>query len=163
VIRRWLPFPALAASLFVMWVLLAQSFSPGQILLGAGAAALGTWAMVALRPKPSTVRGWRIAVGLLRIVLWDIVRSNLAVAHLILSRRVEPTAGFVPLKLELRNERALAVLALIITATPGTAWVQFDRLSGILLIHVLDRVDEEEWAHLIKSRYETRLMAIFES
>ena len=104
-IRRLLPYPALAAGLFIMWLLLTQSFSAAQLVL----------------------------------------------------------AMLVALRLELRNEHALAVLALIITATPGTAWVQFDRATGLLVIHVFDLVDEDEWVRLLKTRYEALLMAIFES
>lgn len=162
-IRRWLPFPTLALGLFVMWLLLTQSFSPGQVVLGMLAAGFGIGAMAALRPNPSIVREWRTALQLTRIVVWDILRSNLAVARIVLSGRVRRTAGFVPLRLDLRDPHGLAVLALIITATPGTAWVQFDRVSGMLLIHVLDLVSEEEWARLIKTRYEAKLMAIFET
>ena len=36
------------------------------------------------------------------------------------------------------DENALALLSCILTATPGTAWLEFDRQTGILLIHVLD-------------------------
>ena len=57
----------------------------------------------------------------------------------------------------------LTVLALIVTATPGTAWVQFQRASGSLLIHVFDLVDEDEWIRLLKTRYEALLVEIFES
>ena len=53
-------------------------------------------------------------------------------------------------------------LALIVTATPGTLWVDFDRRRGTLLLHVLDLVDEESWIQLIKGRYESLLMEIFE-
>ncbi len=162
-IRRWLPYPALALGLFVMWLLLTQSFSPGQVVLGALFASVGTWAMAALRPKPPVIREWRTALRLARTVFLDILRSNLAVAQIILSPAANRTSGFVPLRLELRDEHALAILALIITATPGTAWVQFDHVNGMLLIHVFDLVDEEEWVRLIKTRYEAELMAIFES
>ena len=34
--------------------------------------------------------------------------------------------------------------------------------SGVLLIHVLDLVDKDEWVALIKNRYEALLMEIFE-
>ncbi len=162
-IRRWLPYPALALALLVMWLLLMQSVSPGQILLGTLVATLGTWAMAALRTKSAIVRNWRTVLRLALLVAWDIMRSNLAVAKIILSRRAERTSAFLPLHLELRNEHALAVLALIITATPGTAWVQFDRATGMLMIHVFDLVDEEEWVRLLKTGYERQLMAIFES
>ena len=162
-IRRWIPYPALAVGLFVMWLLLTQSFSPAQLVLGGGVATLGTWAMAALRPKPSTIRSWSMAARLGGIVALDILRSNLAVARIILSKREDRTSSFVSLRLELRNEHALAILALIITATPGTAWVQFERASGMLVIHILDLVDEDAWVRLLKTRYESLLMAIFES
>lgn len=162
-IRRWIPFPALAAALFAMWLLLAQSVSPAQILLGAAVAGAATWAMAALRPRSSSIRNWKAMVKLAAFVAADILRSNLAVARIVLTPRADRTSSFIRLPLELRNEHALAVLALIVTATPGTAWVQFDRIRGILLIHVFDLVDEDEWIRLLRTRYETLLMAIFES
>ena len=162
-IRRLLPYPALAAGLFIMWLLLTQSFSAAQLVLAMLVAGAGTGAMATLRPKISVIRNWRAAVRLTGFVAVDILRSNLAVAQIILSRRTDRTSAFLPLRLELRNEHALAVLALIITATPGTAWVQFDRATGLLVIHVFDLVDEDEWVRLLKTRYEALLMAIFES
>ena len=161
-IRRWLPYPGLALCLFAMWVLLTQSFSPGQVVVGIAVAAVGTWAAAALGPAASVVHDWRAAFRLAGYVAIDILRSNVAVARIILSRRLNRTAAFLPLRLELRNEHALAVLALIITATPGTAWVQFDRATGLLVIHVFDLVDEDEWIHLLRTRYEALLKAIFE-
>ena len=64
--------------------------------------------------------------------------------------------------LELRNQYGLAILSCIITSTPGTVWVNYDSAKGMLLIHVLDLINEAEWIDLIKSRYERRLMEIFE-
>ena len=160
-IRRWIRYPALAGALLVMWLLLTQSLSPGQLLLGFGVAAVGTWTMAALRPKPSIVGSWTKLMQLGGIVAYDILRSNLAVAQIILTRAADRTSAFVRLRIDLRNEHALAVLALIITATPGTAWVEFDRMSGILVIHVFDLVDEKEWVRLLKTRYEAALLEIF--
>ena len=62
----------------------------------------------------------------------------------------------------MRNESALAALACVLTATPGTAWVEFDTETGILLLHVLDLIDEESWVHIVKDRYEQPLMEIFQ-
>ena len=53
-------------------------------------------------------------------------------------------------------------MACIITATPGTLWVNFDAQKGLLIIHVLDLIDEGEWIHTIKGRYERHLLEIFE-
>jgi multicomponent K+:H+ antiporter subunit E len=74
----------------------------------------------------------------------------------------ERVSGFVRIPLELRDRYGLATLAIILTATPGTLWVQFDAATGTLLLHVFDLLDEEEWRHLVKDRYERRLKEIFE-
>ena len=91
------------------------------------------------------------------------VRSNIAVTGIILQgRRRQRTAGFVAIPLELRDEIGLAVLACIVTSTPGTAWIEYDQSTGVLLIHVLDLIDESDWVDLIKNNYEFLLREIFE-
>ena len=158
--KRWIPHPVLAAALLAMWLLLNQSLSPGHIALGAAVALLASHGLAALRPEPVRFVSVRPMPRLAGIVVADIVRSNLAVARIILFRK-KRVSGFVRLPLELRNIHGLTVLACIITATPGTLWVQLDRSSGILLVHVLDLVDEDAWIRLIKSRYEALLLEIF--
>mgnify|MGYP002663521089 CR=1 FL=1 len=54
----------------------------------------------------------------------------------------------------------IAVLAIIVTSTPGTLWVQYDRPSGRLLLHVLDLVEARDWIDLIKGRYERLLLDV---
>lgn len=160
---RWLPNPILAAALLAMWLLLAQSLSPGQVLLGAVAALIAARGLASLRPEPVHLVAIRPAISLAGVVIADIVRSNLAVGQIIVFGKKKMVSGFVRIPLEVTNIHALTVLACIITATPGTLWVRFDRATGILLIHVLDLVDEEAWVHLIKDRYERLLRDIFGS
>jgi multicomponent K+:H+ antiporter subunit E len=91
------------------------------------------------------------------------LQSNIAVAGIILTgRRRKHVPGFVAIPLDLRDRNGLAVLSCIVTSTPGTAWIEYAADSGILVIHVLDLVSEEEWVDLIKDRYESLLMDIFE-
>ena len=159
---RVLPYPVLTAALVLMWMLL-NSFSVGQFLLGAVVAAAASQAMTALQPAKPRLRRWQRIPWLVAIVLKDILQSNLAVVTIILKSRGQHRAsGFVAIPLELRDKTGLAVLACIITSTPGTAWIDYAADSGVLLIHVLDLSDEEEWIHLIKARYETPLREIFE-
>lgn len=160
--RRLLPFPFLALAMLGMWLLLAQSVSPGQILLGSMAAFVATHATQALRPEKATVGSPLAIARLLSVVLADIVRSNLAVAVIVALPRKKRVTGFVTLPLELQSRAGLAVLALIITATPGTVWVDLDRRRKELIVHVLDLVDEERWVSLIKERYEALLIEIFD-
>ncbi len=159
---RVLPYPVLTAALLLMWMLLT-SFSPGQFLLGGVIAAAASRAMAALHPSKPRLRRWQVIPKLLGIVVLDILRSNIAVASLILQGGGrDRVSGFVAIPLDLRDSTGLAVLACIVTSTPGTAWVEYAHDTGVLLIHVLDLKDEEGWVTLIKNRYEALLMEIFE-
>jgi multicomponent K+:H+ antiporter subunit E len=162
-VSRILPYPILAISLVVLWLLLNQSLSAGHLLLGTLIGIGATWAFAALQPEKPRVRSPGSILRLAGYVLVDIVRSNIDVARIILSRR-DPgrNAGFMSIPLTLRDRHGLAVLACIITSTPGTMWVNYDTVRGVLLIHVLDLVDEQAWVETIKNRYERQLLEIFE-
>ena len=158
---RLVPFPMVSAGLLVLWLLL-NGLSAGHILLGGTVALIGGWAFAALEPPKMRLRRPLAVLRLTAFVFADIVRSNVAVARLILG--LEPrrwASGFVDVPLELRNPYGLATLACIITSTPGTLWVDFNEASGTLTIHVLDLVDETEWVRTIKRRYERLLLEIF--
>ena len=158
---RLLPYPLLAASLLLMWLLL-NGFTLGHAVLGSVIAIAASRTMTALEPAKPRLRRWDRIPVLVGRVMADIMRSNLAVARLVLRPRSDRKSGFVTIPLDLRDRTGLAVLACIITSTPGTAWVEYRSGNGTLLIHVLDLVDEREWIDLIKTRYERILMEIFE-
>ena len=160
---RWLPYPLLVASLIALWLLLNESISPGHILLGTVVALFASRSLAALRPEKPRIRFSSAIPRLILIVLADVVRSNLAVARIILfpGARAQ-TSGFIRLPLAMRNRYGLAALGVIITATPGTLWMHYDPARSVLLIHVLDLVDEAAMIALIKQRYERLLMDIFE-
>lgn len=161
--RRWLPFPIVTATLAGMWLLLNESVTPGAVLLGVALATALTWLLPLLDVPKSGFRRFGAAIKLALVVLVEIVRSNNAVATIILRPRNRGRrSGFVRIPLEMRDPYGLAALACIITATPGTIWVEYESAQNTLLIHVLDLIDEEAWVRIIKGRYESRLMEIFE-
>lgn len=160
---RWLPYPLVSLALLALWLLLNQSLAPGHLILGAALAIGGALALTALEPPYVRLRRPGAIVELAFLVLADIVRSNIAVTRIILGpRRSDETSGFMTIPLDLRAPYGLAMLAIIITSTPGTLWVNFDSARGLLTIHVLDLIDEDAWVATIKQRYERRLMEIFE-
>jgi multicomponent K+:H+ antiporter subunit E len=159
--KRLLPYPLLWLGLLVMWLLLNASISPGQVLLGAVVASLACWAAAPLTlPKPKLRRITAIA-ALIGVFVRDVLRSNIAVMRTIVTGR-EPHSMFVTIPLELTEPNALAVLAGIITATPGSAWIQYEAEAGTVIIHVLDTADDAEWVAALKRNYESRLMEIFQ-
>jgi multicomponent K+:H+ antiporter subunit E len=160
---RLLPFPIASASLLLLWLLLNQTLSFGHVLLGGVIALAGGWFLAALEVPRTRPKGLGAIVRLAGLVIADIMRSNIAVARIIVGlERRRWTSGFVEIPLELRDRYGLTALACIITSTPGTLWVNFDEASGTLTIHVLDLIDKSEWVRTIKGRYERLLLEIFE-
>lgn len=162
-VARRLP-PALVAALLGLWLLLNQSLALGHVALGLVLAIAVAAATSVLRPVQPRLRRGYVVVVLLANVLRDIVRSNIGVARIVLGlvRDREVRAGFVKVPLALKDPHGLAVLAGIFTSTPGTVWVDLDRETNTLTLHVLDLRDEAEWIAWVKDSYERLLREIFE-
>lgn len=160
--NRLVPHPLMAGFLLLAWLLLRQSLAPGTVLAGIVIALGLTWMFGRLRAPAARVRNAPLMIRLLLRVIRDIVRSNLAVAAIVLRRRGRFVSGFVEIPLELTDPYGLAMLACIITSTPGTIWVDHDSRRNVLVIHVLDLVDEAVWIDTIKQRYEQPLREIFQ-
>lgn len=161
--RRFVRYPVLSAALFALWLVLSQPLSPGTVLLGVALALAAPALAAALRPLPVRARRPLVAARLFARVILDALRANVTVIRTILgaSARDLPSR-FVRIPLDVRNPNALAVLAMIVTATPGTAWAELSADRSVLLLHVLSVHDEAAVIADIKRRYERPLMEIFE-
>jgi multicomponent K+:H+ antiporter subunit E len=161
-IARFMPYPLLFLGLVFMWLLLG-GLTPGQFILAVIVTMIASQALRALGETSPPIRRWRAIVELGGIVIVDILRSNYAVAKLLLSgSRHERKSGFIKIPIRLRNPNGLAALAIVLTSTPGTAWLDYNSARGELLIHVFDLVDEHEWVETVGNRYERLLLEIFE-
>lgn len=160
---RLLPHPVLSAILAVVWVLLVNDFSWGAavfgLLLGLAIARLTS----AYWPSRPRIRNPLAIVDYAVVVLYDIVVSNLQVAYLVLFRRgAGLKSQFVAVPLDLKSPEAIATLAGTITMTPGTLSSDLSADGRSLLVHCLETTDPADTIATIKSRYERRLMRIFE-
>lgn len=160
---RWLPAPRLSAALLLIWLLVNQSLSPGNLLLGAILAiVIPNW-FRAILPVDVYIRKPLVIVRLITGSLIEIVRSCFNVSLLILfKRRDRLNSQFITIPLDLRSPAGLAVLSGIINTTPGTVWVELLPDTYDLALHVFDLHDEQWWIDTIKTRYEQPLIEIFE-
>lgn len=160
--QRWLPMPLLSLLLLVMWLLLQQSISPGQILLG---GLLALVIPLITRPfwesQPTLKHPWLLVRYVFR-VLGDIIVANLQVSKLILDPRGRMKPAFVEYPLELTEMLPITVLASTITLTPGTVSVNLRKDRRTLVIHALNAGDRDELIAQIRERYERPIKEIFE-
>jgi multicomponent K+:H+ antiporter subunit E len=159
---RLLPHPLLSVLLALIWLLLVNSVSPGQLLLG---LLLG-WVipLFTLRfwPERICIRRPLALVRYLAVLLYDILVANIHVARLVLGPPERLRPAFVVLPLRLRSELAISLLANTICLTPGTVSARLSGDCRELLIHALDVTDPQVLVETIQTRYEAPLLEIFE-
>jgi len=161
--KRLFPAPWLSLALWILWLILNLSVSPGNLLLGAALGFAAPLMMRKLRPKRARMRRPGTIVKLFILVGRDVVMSNLIVAWGVLNAgRRPPRSHFVKVPLELRDAHGLATLAMICTVVPGTVWSELALDRSTLLLHVWDLHDEAQFIEHFKTTYERPLMEIFE-
>ncbi|QHI99943.1 Na+/H+ antiporter subunit E [Xylophilus rhododendri] len=162
--RKLLPAPLLSLALALLWLVLWDEHGP-VVWLGAIAVGLAVPVLTAgLRPSRPHARRPLLALALLWRVTVDATRSCLEVAWLLLTRRAgDIPSGFLRVPLLLQDSHALATLAVIVSAVPGTALAELAADRSALLLHVFDTRDNERLLAHIRLHYEQPLREIFET
>lgn len=159
---RLIPHPLLSLTLVLVWIGLVNTFTLGNLILGAAFGLVIPILTAAYWPDRPAIRRPMKVVEYVLVVLWDIVVANVQVAMIILFKR-EPTirSQWIPIPLELTSAEAITVLAGTITMTPGTVSATLSADCGCILVHCLHTDDPDAVRDGIKTRYERRLMEIF--
>lgn len=162
-IRRLLPHPGLSIVLALLWLGLVNRWAWGSLVFAL---------MVAVAVPLLIAPWWRAAQGYRRpgripayllLLLWDILRANIAVALIVLfkpRRALRPAWIAVPL--DLTRPDAITALAGTITLTPGTVSCDLSEDGRELLVHCLHAPDPASVLDEIMTRYQARLKEIFE-
>lgn len=163
--KRVLPAPLFSATVLAIWLLLNNSLAIGQVLLGL-LLALAVPLVITGREVHSVAGGRRLVRGVVAMrlglrVLADIVVANLEVARRILGPESALQPRFVWVPLDIRDPRGIAVLAAVVTLTPGTVSADLSPDGRRLLVHGLHVPDEGDLVATVKQRYEVPLMEIF--
>jgi len=84
---------------------------------------------------------WRFFI-LIFILIYNIIKSNIQVARIVLSKKMPIDPGFVTIDQKLKRDLNQALYANAITLTPGTLTVDMDKnkivVHGLLKQHVKD-------------------------
>lgn len=160
--KRLFPHPYLSLLLTIVWLVLVNKITLGNVVLG---AILGIVIPFITGPywpgKPRARAPFKIIEYML-VVLWDIVVANIQVALIILFKRnSDLKSEWITVPLDLRSPEAITVLAGTITMTPGTVSALLSSCGTSILVHCLHTDDPDAVRDEIKDRYERRLKEIF--
>lgn len=162
-LRKLLPHPFLTLMLIVVWQMLVNKLTLGNLLLGTILALIIPVITSPYWPNRPHLRSAPRIVEYVLLVLWDICVANVQVAYVILFKTNASTKpAWISIPLELRTPEAITVLAGTITMTPGTVSSDVAADGRSLLVHCLDAPDPDAVRDEIKARYEARLKEIFE-
>ncbi|MDX1340945.1 MAG: Na+/H+ antiporter subunit E [Reinekea sp.] len=159
--RSWIPSAFNFVLLFVVWLLLTNSFSVGNILLATFLAWGIPFLISGLQSETSRVKKPLKAAQYLFILLWDIIISNVVVARQVLGNTHHLQPGFLAIPLDLTDPLPITLLASTISLTPGTVSTEVSADLKTLYVHALNVDDEQALILGIKQRYESRLKEIF--
>jgi multicomponent K+:H+ antiporter subunit E len=161
-LRRLLPSPLLSGLLVVSWLMLNESASVGHLLLAVLLAVAIPWWTNRFRADHTAVlRKPELALRFALRVLVDIVVSNIDVARRVLGPEAVLQSRWLWVPLDVRSPAGhRAVLAGMVTLTPGTLSSEFSPDRRFLLVHALHCTDEAEAVAEIKARYEAPLLEI---
>ena len=159
--KRLLPRPGLALTVFVVWLLITNAASLGLIVRGVVIALAVPPLTLAFWPTPPrVVLSWR-SLRFLAVFIADLLSANLRVARQVIGPVHRLSPAFVEVPLDLRDPFVITVLASVVSLTPGTVSIDVDRQRWMLLVHALDAPDPQALAREIKERYERPLREIF--
>ncbi|MCB5161087.1 Na+/H+ antiporter subunit E [Marinomonas algarum] len=158
---RLLPMPSHSLLLFVVWLLLNNSASPGHIVLALFFAITIPWLVADMRDEHPKIRRPWLAVRYTLMVMMDIVTANLEVALLIIGPIKKLKPGFVAIPINIQSDLGITVLASTVSLTPGTVSAEVSKDKAWLYVHALHLDDEAALIDSIKQRYEAPIKEIF--
>lgn len=158
--KGWFAHPVLSLLLAATWLALSRSLEPVH-LLSAALLALIVPRLLHRFLAPGTGVHWPGALRLVSVVLWDIIKSNVVVARIVLGPMARPQPAWLAVPLASDHERVNALFASIITTTPGTVSATVDEQRRVIWVHALDCADAQAAIDDMKSRYEAPLLRIF--
>ena len=154
--------PGTFAFLVFAWVAVTGEVSVANLLEGAVLAGL---LVLLLRvPLRRRFRFEKVpkALGLLLYFLKEILLSNAAVARSLLSPVSSLSPGIVAVPLDLKSDAGIAVLANLVTLTPGTLSLDVSPDRKTLYVHALHVEDPDAFRREVKEGFERRVKEVFE-
>lgn len=126
---------------------LTANLEISNLIVGTVIAA-GITALV--RPEPGSTSIRRVFIFVwaflqyLVILAYDLVKSGIVVARIVISPSLPIRPGIVAIPTEVRDDWAVALNAHALTLTPGEMVVEIDE-QGVMYTHCLDATHAEEY------------------
>ncbi|MGF0536827.1 Na+/H+ antiporter subunit E [Agrobacterium sp. ES01] len=148
--------------LAIIWVAVTGSASLHNLVFG---FVLSTLALGLIREQTGGTgylrRSWRI-FALIMLFFIELAKSAWKVAAMVLSPRMDIKPGIFAFPLTLERDFEIALLANLITLTPGTLSVDVSDDKKTLFVHAIDCSDPEAAVRDIADGFERKIREAFQ-
>lgn len=147
--------------LAVAWGAVTGSFSVINLVFG---YVLGLGALFLIREQINTGGYFRRAsrvIGLVLLFLYELAMSAWRVAKIVVRPNLVVNPGIIAYPLTVDSDFEIALLANLITLTPGTLSVDVSEDRKLLYVHCIDVPDPEGTIADIRDGFERKIMEAF--
>jgi multicomponent Na+:H+ antiporter subunit E len=99
-------------------------------------------------------------IGLVSFCIWAIILANIAIAQVVLTRKIALYPGIVAIPLDVRSDAAITLLAFLITLIPGTVSLGTSDDRSMLYVHSILVYDADGFRQTIKAEFERRVATL---
>lgn len=85
----------------------------------------------------NTLKKFIGAIGFIMFYLYKLIQSNIYIAWDILTPRMRTNPGYLWVSVELKSDFGLLLFSNLLSMTPGTLSIDYDRNKKALLVHYL--------------------------
>lgn len=147
-------------TLMAMWVASTGSFSYSNSALGFLVGFIVLWWLQALLGPTAYFRKLPMTLWFSVLFLWEVLKSNLRVAWDVITPSRFRRPGIVAVPLDAKSDLEIAVLANLITLTPGSLCVDVSEDRRTLYVHAMFVEEPDQVRREIKQRFERWILAL---
>ncbi|MBJ3774487.1 Na+/H+ antiporter subunit E [Acuticoccus mangrovi] len=147
--------------LAIAWAFLTGSVSFVNLAFG---FVLGGIALALIREQAGSVSHFRRTFSIVKlavIFVYELVKSSIIVARLVLSPHRTLSPAIIAYPLEVRTDAEITLLANLITLTPGTLSMDVSDDRSTLYVHAIDAPEPDAVIADIKKSFEDRIRKVF--
>ncbi len=147
--------------LTALWIASTAVFTYGNALLGFAVGFLVLWWLRPLLGSTTFFRKLPLALWFSLLFLWEVLKANLRVAWDVVAPRKLRRLGVVAVPLDVTTDFEIALLANLLTLTPGSLCLDVSEDRRTLYVHEMFVDDPEKVRRQIKQRPERWILALF--
>jgi len=147
--------------LALAWLFLTGEFSPLNFFFGFVISFLTLWLVEeAIEGNVNYIRRALMLPPFIVFFLVQLTKANLRVTYDVLTRRHYMKPGIIAIPLEAKTNIEIALLANLLTLTPGTLSLDVSEDASVLYVHAMYVEDPDAFRNEIKEQLEKRLLRI---